>query len=76
MCSVRYALGRQTYLIGSLCDIIRSQKHLSDKCLNGIIKDIERAINDKKSLGGDCDKKNWLNLLKWCKDKLGKQNKV
>jgi len=88
VCSVRYALGRRTYIVGAVCDIVRSQKHLSEKCLNNIIETIERAkaeekmlyihkphMSPHKLLGDDCDKQNWLDLLKWCKNELIKRDK-
>ena len=86
VCSVRYAIGRRTYIVGEVCDIVRSQKHLSEKCLNNIIKTIERAKAEEKilyihkphktllkPLGDDCDKQDWLDLLEWCKNELAKR---
>jgi len=80
VCSVRYALGRQSYVVASVCDIVRSQKKLSSLCLDNIIKDIERAREEEgqgidKPLGNDCDKQNWLDLLEWCKNKLKEERK-
>lgn len=62
----RYALGRRTYIVGWTCGIIRKNLHLlSDKDRQVMIRDIENAIN----YGDDCDKSEWLNLLKILKEK-------
>ena len=57
----RYALGRRTYIVQWTCEIIRNNLHLlSDKDRQVMIRDIKKPI----SYGDDCDKAEWLNLLK------------
>lgn len=58
----RYALGRMTYIVELTVNYILQEIEdgkLSDRCLDVIRKDIKEA----KSLGMDCDKKQWLKLL-------------
>lgn len=62
----RYALGRQTYIVDWTCSFIEKNKHLlreSDKLV--MIRDIKQC----KDYGWDCDKENWLKLLKILEDK-------
>lgn len=63
----RYALGRRTYIVGWTCDIIKKNIHLlSEKDKEVMIRDIENSI----SYGDECDKQEWVLLLK----KLRKEN--
>ena len=57
----RYALGRQTYIVNWTCEFIGNNKHLlreSDKIV--MIRDIKQC----EHYGWDCDKEEWMNLLK------------
>lgn len=59
ICSFRYALGRMYYVVGEVCQIIR--KHytlLTPQTKELIIKE----INGARSLGRDCDEREWLTL--------------
>lgn len=59
----RYALGRMTYIVELTVNYILKEiedNKLSDSCLNVIRKDIKEA----RDYGMDCDKKQWLKLLK------------
>lgn len=59
----RYALGRMTYIVELTVNYILEaieNNELSDRCLDVIKRDIKEA----KSYGMDCDKKQWLKLLK------------
>lgn len=59
----RYALGRMTYIVELTVNYILQEiedNKLSDSCLNIIRKDIKEA----RDYGMDCDKKQWLKLLK------------
>ena len=68
VCAVRYALGRQSYIVGDVCKYV-TIKHdcMSDHCKNVIIKDIEESIEWYHSTGHtcgmECDEKDWLKLL-------------
>lgn len=57
----RYALGRRTYIVSWTCEIIKKNMHLlSEKDKKVMIRDIETAI----SYGDECDKQEWMLLLK------------
>lgn len=57
----RYALGRRTYIVDWTCGFIRNNLHLlTEKDKRVMIRDIENPI----SYGDECDKENWLRLLK------------
>lgn len=57
----RYALGRRTYIVQWTCEIIKSNLHLlSNKDKQVMIRDLKNPI----SYGDECDKAEWLNLLK------------
>lgn len=61
-CAVRYAIGRQTYIVSVVINFAKSLlKHLSDKTLACLVRDIE-TTNDY----GDeaIDKTEWLKFLK------------
>lgn len=61
--AVRYALGRMTYIVELTVDYILEEieyDKLSDSCLNVIRNDIKEA----KNYGMECDKEQWLKLLK------------
>ena len=60
--SVRYALGRRTYIVNWTCEFIEKNQHLlrtSDKLV--MIRDIEQQ--KEYGYGDDCDQKDWLRLL-------------
>ena len=59
----RYALGRMTYIVELTVNYILQEiedNKLSDSCLNVIREDIKST----KNYGMNCDKKQWLKLLK------------
>ena len=59
----RYALGRMTYIVELTVNYILKEieyDKLSDSCLNVIRNDIKEA----KNYGMECDKEQWLKLLK------------
>ena len=59
--ALRYALGRRTYIVGVVVNFILSVlPKLSDPCKHVMIDDIENAY----SLGDDCDRQDWMRLLK------------
>lgn len=61
--AIRYALGRMTYIVELTVNYILQEiedNKLSDSCLNVIREDIKST----KNYGMDCDKKQWLKLLK------------
>lgn len=66
MSAVRYALGRATYIVGITCRVISEEiADMSEQCKKVMIKDIEES----DGYGHDCDKADWMELLKKLKDK-------
>ena len=68
ICAVRYALGRQSYIVGEVAQyVFYKRKTLSAECINIIIRDIEEEMERYHSvgqtLGMDCDERTWENLL-------------
>ena len=66
--AVRYALGRQSCIVGITCDFVATIKdRLTQPCIDIIIRDIEREMERYhefgKKLGMECDEDAWLNLL-------------
>lgn len=56
----RYALGRRTYIVQWVCEIINKNMHLlSEKDKKVMIRDIEQAY----SYGDECDKQEWMKLV-------------
>ena len=59
--ALRYALGRRTYIVGVVANYILSVlPKLSNPCKYIMIDDIENAY----SLGDECDRQDWMRLLK------------
>lgn len=56
----RYALGRRTYIVEWVCEVIsKNMNLLSEKDKQVMIRDIKEAY----SYGDECDKIVWVNLL-------------
>ena len=70
--ALRYALGRRTYIVELTCKYIERQLPiLSDRCKDLMIKDIE----SKSNYGDECDKEDWMRLLKRLKaEEKGNKN--
>jgi hypothetical protein len=61
--AVRYALGRQTYIVNWTCEFIGNNKHLlRDSDRKVIIRDIKEQ--EEYGYGDRCDKEDWMKLLK------------
>ena len=68
-CAVRYCLGRSTYAPHMVADYM--EKHfgeLSDRFLEGVLRDIERQKSF--GLGLDMDAARWLELERRIKERL------
>ena len=68
ICAVRYALGRQSYIVGEVAQyVFYKRKNLSVECINIIVRDIEEEMERYhaagQKLGMDCDEKIWRVLL-------------
>ena len=69
----RYALGRRTYIVSSVCNFIKANsKHLLNQTKEIIISEIIDAKNQEygKSLGDDIDAKEWLSLKLFLENEL------
>lgn len=65
--AVRYALGRQTYIVNWTCEFITKNVHLltaGNKQV--IIRDIKQQ--EEYGYGDKCDKEDWLKLLKFLEE--------
>ena len=66
----RYALGRQTYIVQWTCEFLTNNTHLiTTHDLKVVIRDIEQC----ECYGWDCDKEEWIKLLKILKEELSKR---
>jgi hypothetical protein len=65
VCAVRYALGRQTYIVGTVTDYVRDNVSMLDgHTLDIITTSIERERYYGKGLGSmTIDEPQWLRLL-------------
>ena len=69
----RYCLGRQSYAIYTINQLIRKYlKHLSNETLNLFLKEITNAINDD-NIGMNIDKQEWLQTFDIIKVELNKR---
>ena len=78
--AVRYALGRQSYIVGDTAKYVAlKQKTLSKECIDIIIRDIEEEMERYHSvgqtLGMECDERTWKNLLNQLKSEKEKNGK-
>lgn len=70
MSSMRYAMGRQTYIVGETCGIIKQYwKTVRGNCKTVLRRDLTEAIDRVKRAGGflgaDFDHAKWEDLLKF-----------
>jgi hypothetical protein len=62
----RYALGRRTYVVDWICEVIKNNIDLlTEKDIQVMIRDIEEAY----SYGDECDEAEWKALLKILKER-------
>ena len=65
--ALRYALGRRTYIVELTCEYIENElPKLSDQCKAIMIEDIER--HRLFGYGDECDREDWMQLLKRLKE--------
>ena len=70
--AVRYALGRQSYIVGTTAEFVASiRKKLSKECINIIIRDIQEEIEfyhrRGTTCGMECDERTWVRLRDFLK---------
>jgi hypothetical protein len=66
--SVRYAMGRRSYIVGQTCDMVRRYRdYLKPTEIQVIARDIgeelDRAKRMNETLGMEMDHKEWVKLL-------------
>lgn len=63
-CAFRYALGRQTYVVGSIADIIKANwDHMPQSRRDMFRKEIEEAIEKGYAGSVNIDVPEWLSIL-------------
>lgn len=70
-CSLRYALGRKTYITSLVSDYIMEHPELIDERVKGVmLKDIEEYLDCRNIYYKDdeCDYQSWLKLKNWLED--------
>lgn len=64
-CAMRYALGRMTYVVGSVCgELMRNYNRLPDGTRVRIAREIQEYQDEYGMAGMDFDNDNW-NKVKW-----------
>ena len=71
-CSLRYALGRKTYITSLVSDYIIDHPELIDERVRDVmLKDIEEYLDCRNIYYKDdeCDYQSWLRLKEWLENK-------
>ena len=71
-CSLRYALGRKTYITSLVSDYIIDHPELIDERVKDVmLKDIEEYLDCRDTYYKDdeCDYQSWLRLKKWLENR-------
>lgn len=72
LCSVRYALGRRSYIVSDVCRIVKETlKGMddSDNIRGLILVDVDQALEHSRA-GDTYDEKEWRKLSEWLKETL------
>ncbi len=72
ICSLRYALGRRTYITSLVANYIMEHPELIDERVKGImLKDIEEYLECRNIYYKDdeCDYQSWLKLKNWLEER-------
>ena len=75
ICAVRYAVGRQSYIVGIVAEYVAHKcEALSEHCKAIIIRDIEEKIEFYHRMNQTCgmeyDERTWKNLIKILKGEI------
>ena len=68
VCAFRYALGRRTYIVHTISEIIKSNfSALDSRTIEVMLQDIERQheyekVGIDKAFGDDCDRERWMEV--------------
>lgn len=71
-CSLRYALGRRTYITSLISGYVMEHPELIDERVKGImLKDIEEYLECRNIYYKDdeCDYQSWLKLKNWLEER-------
>ena len=71
-CSIRYALGRKTYITSLVSDYIINHPELIDERVKDVmLKDIEEYLDSRNIYYKDdeCDYRSWLRLKEWLENR-------
>jgi hypothetical protein len=75
ICAIRYALGRRTYIVGTVCGFVKSRlPEISDKSLYVIERDIREHGHIGNDAYGDLmDFREWMALLEAVMKEMNKR---
>lgn len=68
VCAFRYALGRRTYIVHTITEIIKTNlSALESRTIEVMLQDIERQhdyekVGIEKVFGDDCDRERWMEV--------------
>lgn len=68
ICAFRYALGRRTYIVHTISEIIKANfSALDSRTIDVMLQDIERQheyekVGIEKAFGDDCDRERWMEV--------------
>ena len=68
ICAFRYALGRRTYIVHTITEIIKANlSALDSRTIEVMLQDIERQheyekVGLEKAFGDDCDRERWMEV--------------
>ena len=73
ICSVRYAMGRMTYVVDDVCNLVQLyagalSKKDRDVILHDVNEEIKRATREGRLLGMQSDHNRWCALLQFLGD--------
>lgn len=68
VCAFRYALGRRTYIVHTITEIIKTNlSALDSRTIEVMLRDIEHQheyekVGIEKAFGDDCDRERWMEV--------------
>ena len=68
VCAFRYALGRRTYIVHTITEIIKANlSALESRTIEVMLRDIEsqheyEKVGIEKAFGDDCDRERWMEV--------------
>jgi hypothetical protein len=66
ICSIRYTLGRQTYMPSEVARITRAQwADLTEQDRGIVIRDVREWLGREERRAPSCDVETWRDLLEW-----------